>query len=252
MDHNRYPNDENNFFFMEVEKVTKQLDQKSNNPVKNVKWKVYDSKKNRIAEVKEMLLKLDARKNYGSQPVKQNKKVVEDNTLNCDSCHYQTVVKTKLKRHMFFVPYTPTTTSSNCHEESDFQNQHSGSKSHRKVDMLSEWLKCMSSIRGEEKLESHDKTVHKTENVEIVTTKEDTTRLLNELWAENSNLIKEKAEQNIYLEQLKIREQEMIQNMTTMKADITYLIKEKEKTEESYQAASKCVADQQGIITTQS
>ena len=44
----------------------------------------------------------------------------------------------------------------------------------------------------------------------------------------------------------------MIQNMTTMKADITYLIKEKEKTEESYQAASKCIADQQGIITTQS
>ena len=96
--------------------------------------------------------------------------------------------------------------------------------------MLSEWLKCMSSIRGEDKLDSHDKTVHNTENFEIVTTKEDTIRLLNDLWAENSNLIKEKAEHKIYLEQLKIREQEMIQSMTAMKADITYLIKEKEKT----------------------
>ena len=42
----------------------------------------------RISEIKEMLLKLDARKKYGSQPIKKKKKIEEDIKFKCDSCHY--------------------------------------------------------------------------------------------------------------------------------------------------------------------
>ena len=57
----------------------------------------------RIQDIKEVLLKLDARKNYGSHTVKhkQSKKQEANTELKCDSCHYKTVLKPELKRHMF-------------------------------------------------------------------------------------------------------------------------------------------------------
>ena len=59
-------------------------------------------KAERIKEIKDFLLKLDGRKKYGSQPLKKSKSTFqEENILKCDSCHYQTVTKSELKRHLF-------------------------------------------------------------------------------------------------------------------------------------------------------
>ena len=202
----------------------------------------------RISEIKEMLLKLDGRKKYGSQPTKKKNNKEGDSKFKCDTCHYQTVVKTELKRHMFLThqkrPH-PTTMKKVTFQLS---NSRETKAEEKEAKIQSECLKCWLSFKGEDELECHDKTAHKSEEA---VNSQDKNKLLNELWEENTVLLKTQADHKIYLEQMKIREQEMINNMTTMKADISFLIKDKEKVEVSYQEVTKCVADQQDIITKQ-
>ena len=211
-----------------------------------------NTKSVRISEIKEMLLRLDARKKYGSQPVKQKKQMAGDTTLKCDSCHYKTVVKAELKRHMFLThqkrPH-PTTMKTVTFKLTDIQETKAAKK---ESDSLSECLKCYKSFKGEDELETHDKTVHKPEDVVGDQKIVDTTKLLKDLQIENNVLWQAQAEHKIHLEKLRVREQEMIANMTTMKGDITHLIKEREQVEQAYQEASKAVVDQQGIINEQS
>ena len=201
------------------------------------------NKSARIAEINDMLSKLDARKKYGSQPIKQKKILKEDNLLKCDHCHYKTVTKTELKRHMFLThqkrPH-PTTMKSVSFKLTGIQKT---KEADREVKLDSECLKCYRSFKTEEELDIHEETVHKPEEDEKAKSKDDATQLLNQLWEENAVLLKAQADNNAYLEQLKIREQEMIKNATTMKGDIKFLIKGKQEVEVAYQAASKAVAE---------
>lgn len=59
----------------------------------------------RIQQIKDILLKVDCRKNNSSQTVKHKQiKMQKDNLeLKCDSCHYKTVLKPELKRHMYLM-----------------------------------------------------------------------------------------------------------------------------------------------------
>ena len=63
------------------------------------------TKGSRIQEIKEYLLQLDARRKYGAQPMKKShkKKQDTDTVLKCDKCHFKTVTKTELKRHLFLI-----------------------------------------------------------------------------------------------------------------------------------------------------
>ena len=199
-----------------------------------------------------MLLKLVARKKYGSQPVKQKKQIAGDTNLKCDSCHYKTVVKAELKRHMFLTrqkrPH-PTTMKTVTFKLTNMQETKVAKK---ESECLSKCLKCYTCFKGEDELETHDITVHKPEEVVGEQTRVDTTKVLKDLQLENGVLLQTQAEHKIHLEKIKVREQDMIANMTTMKGDITHLIQGREQVETANQEASKVVVQQQGIITEQS
>ena len=209
--------------------------------------KLRTRKADRIEEIKDFLLKLDGRKKYGSQPLKKStNKVKEDNTLKCDSCHYKTVTKSELKRHLFLThqkkahPTSMKTVTFKLDKEPK-------SNDHEEVNLDSECLDCHFSCKEESELDVHMKTVHQKVVTTVVVTEQeraDQTRLLNELWIENSVLINEK-------NSLKIKQQEMIEDMTTMKSDIGSLISGKEKAEAAYQEATKVIAQQQGRLTEQ-
>ena len=207
-------------------------------------------KAGRIDEIKDFLLKLDGRKKYGSQPLKKNaKKVDADITFKCDSCHYKTVTKTELKRHLFLTHQKkvhPITM-----KKVTFKLDKEPVQEEEDVDPDSECLDCYFSCKGESELENHRNLMHKRVAVEKQQDAADKTKLLEELWKENSVLLKAQHEHDIILNTLKQKEQEMIADMTTMKTDIRSLITGKEKAEESYQEATKVIAEQRGRLTEQ-
>ena len=169
-----------------------------------------ERKSGRIGEITDFLLKLDGRKKYGSQPLKKNnKKVDADITFKCDTCHYKTVTKTELKRHLFLTHQKKVHPTTMKHVTFKLDKEHVPEED---SDPDSECLNCYFSCKSESELEKHINLMHKkaaaeTGLLKVVPQTEqdkaDKTKLLEELWNENSILLAAQQEHNKILESLK-------------------------------------------------
>ena len=204
----------------------------------------------RIEAIRETLLKMDLRKKYGSQPRKQNKKIIKDDIFKCDSCHYTTVTKIELKKHLFLMHLKKP------HPTAMKTVPLKTTKEPKKVDVEPdvECLECRFSCREEHELDSHMETVHK--KTVLKREKKEGQLLkynvhLNEIIRENSKLNKADSENAKLLDGLQAKEQEYISKIESMKIQTKTLIQGKENADVSYQEASKVIADMQRVITEQ-
>ena len=214
--------------------------------------KLMKVKATRISEIRETLMNLDLRKRFGSQPLKKKKKQEEEETYKCDNCHYKTVSKSELKRHTYLThqkrphPTKMKTVTFKTNKDSKEEQQWLADV---------ECLKCRFSCREEKELDNHMLNVHKKEDQEkeqgantILTMNADR----NALVRENSMLRRTHFEKEKYLGLLKGKEQEYITTIALLEKQVKDLICMKSKTEESYQEASRVIAEIQRTNTAQS
>ena len=191
-----------------------------------------DKKGQRIEAIRDTLLKMDLRKKYGSQPRKQNKKTTKDEFFKCDSCHYTTVTKTELKRHLF------VTHLKKPHPTAMKAVSVKTTKESVKVDVEPdvECLQCRFSCKEEHELDNHMEMVHK-KNLRERERMENSLRKynsnLNELVRENSKLNRAHFLNTNILKEWQAKELDYIMTIENMKSQTKTLIESKEKAEAS-------------------